>query len=68
MLGNSLNTIVGLIHQQINLLEQNDNQRRELLTHLSHDLRAPLASLQGYLEILTLKTSELDTKQQDYLT
>lgn len=64
MLGNSLNTIVRLIHQQINLLEQNDNQRRELLTHLSHDLRTPLASLQGYLEILTLKNTQLDKEQQ----
>ncbi|PAJ73748.1 two-component sensor histidine kinase [Pseudoalteromonas sp. NBT06-2] len=68
LLGNSLNTIVRLIHQQINLLEQNDNQRRELLTHLSHDLRTPLASLQGYLEILTLKNTQLDEKQQqEYL-
>ncbi|WP_042150403.1 MULTISPECIES: cell wall metabolism sensor histidine kinase WalK [unclassified Pseudoalteromonas] len=68
MLGDSFNTIVRLIHQQINLLEQNDNQRRELLTHLSHDLRTPLASLQGYLEILTLKKADLnETQQQEYL-
>ncbi len=68
MLGNSFNTIVNLIDQQINLLEQNDKQRRELLTHLSHDLRTPLASLQGYLEILSAKKTKLnDTKQQSYL-
>ncbi|SFC82392.1 sensor histidine kinase [Pseudoalteromonas denitrificans] len=69
LLGNSLNVIVRLIHQQINLLEQNDSQRRELLTHLSHDLRTPLASLQGYLEILNHQNTKLDEQQQqEYLT
>ncbi len=33
--------------------------RQELITNVSHDLRAPLASLRGYLETLLLKESVL---------
>ncbi|MBT2324667.1 AAA family ATPase [Variovorax paradoxus] len=39
--------------------------RSELIANVSHDLRTPLVSLRGYLEILVLKGSELpaDTRQ-----
>lgn len=68
-LGNSVNNMVVRIDNQLKKLKQNDSQRRELLSHLSHDLRTPLASLQGYLELLS-QTKITDTPEQkaDYLT
>jgi len=38
------------IAAQLELLKDKDNQRRQLVAQVSHDLRTPLASIQGYLE------------------
>lgn len=51
-LGQSVNRMLKKINQQMSQLTAVDEQRRELLAHLSHDLRTPLASLNGYLELL----------------
>lgn len=51
-LGNSVNHMLMTINQQMVQLTELDAQRRQLLAHLSHDLRTPLASLQGYLELI----------------
>ena len=42
------------IQAQVARIEQIEGQRRELIANVSHDLRTPLASLQGYLETLAL--------------
>lgn len=56
------------IIQQVKLLKHNDNSRRELIANVSHDLRTPLASLQGYLETLLLKNEKLsDTEVSEYI-
>jgi len=56
------------ITQQVKLLEHNDSARRELVANVSHDLRTPLASLQGYLETLSLKGDQLsDEDRKNYI-
>jgi len=47
------------IQKQWSALKQQDNLRREMVANISHDLRTPLASIQGYLETLTLKYAQL---------
>lgn len=43
-------------------------QQRDLLGKVSHDLRTPLASVRGYLELLLLRQGELDgAEAQNYL-
>ena len=56
-----------IIHQ-MNALKKSDALRRELVANVSHDLRTPLASLQGYLETLLLKEPTLsDRDRRTYL-
>ena len=49
-------------------MQQIDKQRRELLTHLSHDLRTPLASLHGFLEVIKPHPHLSEHEQQRYLS
>jgi two-component system, OmpR family, sensor kinase len=57
------------ISEQVQDLRQVDSLRRELITNISHDLRTPLAAVQGYLETLQLKAATLtEEERQHYLT
>ncbi len=56
------------IDQQLQELQQTDSLRRELVANISHDLRTPLTTLQGYLETLSLKNPALsETERKQYL-
>jgi len=45
-------------------LVRQDQQRRELVANISHDLRTPLTSLHGYLETLQLKADRLSAEER----
>lgn len=56
------------IERQIEEISARDQQRRELIATISHDLRTPLASLHGYLETILLKEETLSrAARQQYL-
>jgi len=51
------------ILQQVEQLTYTDQMRRQLVANVSHDLRTPLASLEGYLETVLVKKDRLDPEQ-----
>lgn len=65
-LGETYNEMAERIIEQMEALETKDGLRRNLIANVSHDLRTPLSSLQGYLETLQLKSGELNTEQRKH--
>ena len=59
-LGDHYNQMAERIREQLADLTRQDKVRRELVANVSHDLRTPLAALQGYIETLKLKTDSFD--------
>jgi len=54
---------------QVQKLKQTDVLRRELVANVSHDLKTPLASLQGYVDTLLLKDDVLGPEERrNYLS
>ncbi len=58
------NQMADTIEQNINELKGVDNLRRELIGNVSHDLRTPVASIQGYAETLILKEDTISKEEQ----
>ena len=63
-LSQQFNKLIKTINQQISELKNVDKVRRDLIANVSHDLRTPITTLQGYLETLLLKNNELTSKQK----
>ena len=61
-LRNACHTMAATIQRQVASLQENDRLRRELVTNISHDLRTPLATMQGYIETLIIKDATLDRR------
>ena len=59
-LRNACHYMAATIREQLDNLQENDRLRRELVTNISHDLRTPLATMQGYIETLIIKDESLD--------
>jgi signal transduction histidine kinase len=52
------------IREQVERLRETDRLRRELISNVSHDLRTPLASMQGYIETLLIKNGALSAEER----
>ena len=67
-LGATFERMAQRIAQQVDELKRNDHLRRQLVAHLSHDLRTPLASMRGYLESLKMRSGTLrESEREEYL-
>ena len=66
--GNSFNEMADTIVSNIEEMKTMDNLRRELVANVSHDLRTPLATIQGYIETIMMKADILsDAERKSYL-
>lgn len=52
------------IDRQLEKLQHQDAARREMVANISHDLRTPLTTLQGYLETLQVKGEQLSDQER----
>lgn len=53
------------IRAQIEQLTENDRLRRELVSNISHDLRTPLAAMQGYVETLLINSNSMSAEERE---
>ena len=63
-LKDDIEQMIAKLGQQYAALDASDRVRRELVANVSHDLRTPLASIQGYLETIILKGEEIDADER----
>lgn len=63
-LGSTFTQMSARIEEQMAQLQRADATRRELIANVSHDLRTPLATLQGYIETLLLKEDSLRPEER----
>ncbi len=57
----------GILDQQL-MKDEAEKANMELVTAMSHDLRTPLTSLIGYLELLTMQRYTDEAQMQSYLS
>lgn len=63
-IGLVFNEMAATIAKNIRELKETDEFRKELISNISHDLRTPIASIQGYAETLILKRDNIDSEEQ----
>ncbi|NTV46193.1 MAG: HAMP domain-containing histidine kinase, partial [Chlorobiales bacterium] len=64
-LADAFNDMADKIAHSMNLLKENENLLREFIANISHDLRTPLASIEGYMETILLKKHLLSQKEKN---
>ena len=64
-LAETFNHMAERMLNQMEAMKQADATRRELIANISHDLRTPLASLQGYIETLQVRQAVLTPAEKE---
>lgn len=60
----TFNDMADTIVRNMEDMKTMDNLRRELVANVSHDLRTPLATIQGYLETILIKSDSLSEEEK----
>jgi signal transduction histidine kinase len=63
-LGRAFNQMADTIVATLEEIRRTDALRRDLVANVSHDLRTPLANIQGYLETVLMKDQQLGAEER----
>jgi signal transduction histidine kinase len=63
-LSNTFNEMADTIVANIDQLKSVEQLRRDLIANVSHDLRTPLAIMQGYVETLLIKEESISSEER----
>ena len=61
---NTFNSMAETIEQNIVQLKSVEELRKELIANISHDLRSPIASIQGFAETILMKDNTLNEEER----
>lgn len=64
-IGTVFNNMADTIERNIEELKGVENLRKELISNISHDLRTPISSIQGYAETLILKKNDISKEEEE---
>lgn len=67
-LQNTFNDMASRIEHEISLRKKSEEDRRRLILDISHDLKNPMSSIQGYAELLMKKSGLTEQERNEYLT
>lgn len=62
-LANCFNRMADTLVDNMEEIKKADKLRRELIANVSHDLRSPLASIQGYLETIMMRGDNISKEE-----
>ncbi|NLM74357.1 MAG: HAMP domain-containing histidine kinase [Clostridiaceae bacterium] len=66
-LQDTFNDMAARIEQEISLRKKSEEDRRRLILDISHDLKNPMSSIQGYVELIMNKEDMTAQKRNEYL-
>lgn len=65
-LQNTFNDMAARIEHEISLRRKSEEDRRRLILDISHDLKNPMSSIQGYVELLMKKSDMTEQERYEY--
>ncbi|NLY43302.1 MAG: HAMP domain-containing histidine kinase [Clostridiaceae bacterium] len=66
-LQNTFNDMAARIEHEISLRTKSEEDRQRLILDISHDLKNPMSSIQGYVELLMNKSGMTEQERNEYL-
>ncbi|RCX21100.1 signal transduction histidine kinase [Anaerobacterium chartisolvens] len=66
-LQNTFNDMATRIEHEISLRKKSEEDRRRLILDISHDLKNPMSSIQGYVELLMTKSDMTEQEHSEHL-
>jgi signal transduction histidine kinase len=67
MVAHDINHMAERLQKQVQRERELEKSKMELITYVSHDLRTPLTSIIGYLNLLKTRTFEDEKEQERYI-